>query len=94
VSSFSTRGDYVDVAAPGSSILSTLNSGAWGWMSGTSMATPHVAGIAALLIAQQPSRTPAQVRQLLESTASDAGAIGPDPAYGVGRVRAVAALGG
>jgi type VII secretion-associated serine protease mycosin len=94
VSSFSTRGDYVDVAAPGSWILSTLNSGGWGPMSGTSMATPHVAGIAALLIAQQPSRTPAQVRQRLESTAVDAGATGPDPAYGVGRVRPVAALGG
>ncbi|MFN7151537.1 MAG: S8 family peptidase, partial [Microthrixaceae bacterium] len=94
VSSFSTRGDYVDVAAPGSSILSTLNTGDWVRMSGTSMATPHVAGIAALLIAQQPSRTPAQVRERLESTALDAGPIGPDPAYGAGRVRPVAALGG
>lgn len=94
VSSFSTRGAYVDVAAPGSWILSTLNTGSWGRMSGTSMATPHVAGIAALLIAQQPNRTPAQVRERLESTAVDAGDPGPDPAYGVGRVRPVAALGG
>jgi subtilisin family serine protease len=94
VSSFSTRGDYVDVAAPGSWILSTLNTGSWGRMSGTSMATPHVAGIAALLIAQQPSRTPAQVRERLESTAFDPGGDGRDPAYGVGRVRPVAALGG
>jgi serine protease len=94
VSSFSTRGSYVDVAAPGRSILSSLRTGDWGFMSGTSMATPHVAGLAALLLAEDPSRTPAQVRQRIETTAVDAGAAGRDPAYGAGRVRPTAALGG
>lgn len=94
VSSFSTRGTYVDVAAPGRSILSSLRTGDWGFMSGTSMATPHVAGLAALLMADDPSRTPSQVRQRIESTAVDAGASGRDTAYGVGRIRPTAALGG
>lgn len=94
VSSFSTRGTYVDVAAPGRSILSSLRTGDWGFMSGTSMATPHVAGLAALLMADDPSRTPSQVRQRIESTAVDAGASGRDTAYGVGRIRPTAALAG
>ncbi len=94
VSSFSTRGTYVDVAAPGRSILSSLRTGDWGFMSGTSMATPHVAGLAALLLADDPSRTPNQVRHRIESTAVDAGTSGRDTAYGAGRVRPTAALGG
>lgn len=46
---FSSRGDQVDVTAPGVDALSTLPSGRWGTMSGTSQAAPHVAGAAALL---------------------------------------------
>jgi len=53
---------------------------------GTSMATPHVAGAAALLLEENPSLTPLQVKTLLEQTADDLGAGGRDNAYGWGRI--------
>jgi serine protease len=61
------------------------------FMSGTSMATPHVSGIAALLLGEDPNLTPAQVRQIIETTARDRGAAGWDDAYGWGLVDAAAA---
>jgi subtilisin family serine protease len=65
---FSNHGIYtVDVAAPGESIYSTIY-GSYAVMSGTSMATPHVTGAAALLLAQNPSWSPAQLRQRLVGT--------------------------
>ena len=76
-SSFSNYGAGVDIAAPGSSILSTLNSGTAGpgaesyaSYSGTSMAAPHVAGIVALMQSRATTPlTPAQVESILKSTA-------------------------
>jgi len=62
------------------------------FMSGTSMATPHVSGVAALLLGQQPSLSPDDVRALIEGTARDGGAVGWDPAFGYGIVDAAAAL--
>jgi len=59
---------------------------------GTSMASPHVAGTAALLVAQHPTLSPAQVRQVLETTARDRGAPGRDDEYGFGIIDARAAL--
>ena len=69
IPSFSNYGPTsVDVAAPGSAILSTYPT-ALGYqymkMSGTSMATPHVAGLAALLLSVNPNLTPAQLKQLI-----------------------------
>ncbi len=64
---------------------------------GTSMAAPHIAGTAALLLGENPAVVPAQVRALLESTARDRGAAGYDTVYGWGAAdaeAAVAALGG
>ncbi|MDH3454725.1 MAG: PKD domain-containing protein, partial [Desulfuromonadales bacterium] len=59
---------------------------------GTSMATPHVSGVAALLLAQDPSRTPDQIRAILQATAKDKGPAGWDPNYGWGILDAAAAL--
>ena len=101
-SSFSNYGAIVDIAAPGSDIYSTLNTGSQGpgsesyaSYSGTSMAAPHVAGLAALIIAsgrlgQHPS--PAAVQRLIEQTARDVGPPGYDTRYGHGLIDAAAAL--
>ena len=59
---------------------------------GTSMAAPHVSGVAALLFARNPSATAAQVRQALQSTVLDLGASGRDDEYGYGLVQAASAL--
>ena len=63
----------------------------WFWQ-GTSMATPHVSGVAALLLALDSSLTPTQVRHALESTAEDKGDFGRDNVYGWGLIDAKAAL--
>ncbi len=69
-SSFSTYGSTVDIAAPGSSITSTWATSTTGYstISGTSMATPHVAGVAALLWAHVPDASNALVRLRLETS--------------------------
>jgi thermitase len=59
----------VDLAAPGVNIASTYTGGSWAYLSGTSMATPHVAGTAALIWARAPGATVAQVRKALLSSA-------------------------
>jgi serine protease len=59
---------------------------------GTSMATPHVAGVAALIWSKYPSATNVQVRTALDNTAEDLGLAGRDTSYGYGLVRARAAL--
>jgi subtilisin family serine protease len=91
-STFSTRGDWVDVAAPGSSIYSTTRYNAYGLMSGTSMATPHVSGLAALILSRNPTLTPDQVRSVIESTVDDLEPAGHDIFYGAGRINAGRAL--
>ena len=68
LSGFSNYGDQsVDLAAPGSSIYSTLPGGRYGTRSGTSMATPHVTGVAGLLLSLAPGLSNTQVRSLLLS---------------------------
>lgn len=89
---FSNYGSYVDVAAPGVSIVSTDVTGAYSRKSGTSMASPHVAGVVALMVAAAPAITPDQVQQALTSSTTDLGAAGRDDLYGYGLVDALRAV--
>ncbi|MEV0680116.1 S8 family serine peptidase [Actinosynnema sp. NPDC050436] len=66
----SNYGTCVDLFAPGTNITSTLQNGGSGQMSGTSMATPHVAGAAALYLTAKPGSTPSQVTQALLTAAT------------------------
>jgi subtilisin family serine protease len=100
-SSFSNYGtDKVHVAAPGDSVYSTVPGGTYGAKSGTSMASPHVAGVAALLKSANPTATPAQLRQLLATQADDlnctdsrcSGTTAKNNFFGEGRVDALAAV--
>jgi subtilisin family serine protease len=68
-SSFSNYGvKTVHVTAPGSTILSTYKNGGYANLSGTSMATPHVAGVVGLILSKEPNLTPAQIRERLINT--------------------------
>jgi len=66
---FSSRGPEVAVIAPGVDVPSTYKNGGFETLSGTSMATPHVSGLAALFIATHPGSTPDQVRAALQAAA-------------------------
>jgi subtilisin family serine protease len=103
--SFSQYNEFVDLSAPGQGIYSTVppalggvaddpQQPGYGPADGTSMAAPHVSGLAALLFAQQPDRTPKQVQQRMESTALDLGRRGRDPKFGEGRISLARALSG
>jgi subtilisin family serine protease len=92
IASYSTNGEYVDVAAPGTDIYSTKIPSTWGEKSGTSMASPHVAALIALIIDARGSISPGSMLRRLTSTATDAGPAGFDPAYGWGRINPIAAV--
>jgi subtilisin family serine protease len=84
------RGDYIDLAAPGVSILTTAPRGSFHVSSGTSLATAHASGVIALLMSlNRQGFSPA----LLDKTAIDLGAPGRDPDYGYGLVSAERAIG-
>ncbi len=84
-----------DVCAPGENIKSLDFNNIWGYVSGwsgTSMATPHVAGTVALMLDKNPNLTPAELDMYLETTALDWGSAGKDNTYGAGRIDALAAV--
>lgn len=87
---FSTYGSWVDVAAPGVAIVSTLPNNSYAFYNGTSMATPHVAGVAALIKAAFPGFSNQQVRNKLEETADKISGTGFYWTFG--RVNAAAAV--
>ena len=92
LASFSNEGSAISLAAPGVKILSTVPGGEYLYMSGTSMAAPFVSGTAALLKIQQPKLSVRDVKNRLQSTATDLGRKGHDGKYGYGLVNAHNAL--
>jgi hypothetical protein len=90
--SFSSWGDYIDVAAPGVSLWTTWKGGTYAGFSGTSAASPVVAGVYALMISANPTLQPAKLDDILLTTALDLGSSGYDQQFGYGRVRADAAV--
>lgn len=92
LATFSNRGPEVDVAAPGVAILSTVPGGGYQTFSGTSMAAPHAAGVAGLILARNGALTSAQVMAVLREGADDLGARGPDDDFGYGRLNAFRAV--
>jgi thermitase len=89
---YSNYGPGIDVVAPGSSVYSTLPGGSYGYKSGTSMATPYVAGLAALLWSMDASLSRDDVWTTIEQTSDDLGSAGWDEQYGYGRINALQAL--
>lgn len=110
VTGYSNRGEGLDIVAPGGDLTKDLNgdgypdgivqetvsSGAWGYyfLQGTSMASPHVAAVAAMLMAYDPGLTASRVRQILTATALDLYGAGYDSTSGYGLVQAYDALRG
>jgi hypothetical protein len=103
IASFSSRGPAPsqapwngitkpDVSAPGVSIRSSLPGGTYASWNGTSMATPHVTGLVALLKKAKPDLTVDNMRVIMESTSIDLGTAGKDNNYGSGRIDALAAV--
>lgn len=100
VADFSSRGPELDICAPGHDVVSTYPGGSYAKLSGTSMATPFVSGVVALLLAKLrqagpglPGASRSEVLDHLLQTATDAGPAGRDPSYGYGLIDPAAALG-
>ena len=85
---FSSRNEYVEIAAPGVDVESTVPGNDYAYYSGTSMATPHIAGVAALIWSHFPTTNNTDIRKSLVDSAKDLGDVGRDQAYGHGLVRA------
>ncbi len=90
--SWSEYGPFVDITAPGVSIRTTYNNGGYVYYSGTSFSSPMTAGLGALIYSVNPNFTPAEVEDILFSTAVDLGSAGDDDVYGHGRIDAGAAV--
>lgn len=105
--SYSNTGFYVDISAPGGDPTSSSDTNPRHWIystywrgsglsyagsAGTSMAAPHVAGLAALIWSLHPDWTNDQVQQAITATAVDLGAPGRDDVFGYGRINAYAAV--
>ena len=86
---------YISVAAPGEAIyVIDINNSTTGYnyYSGTSLSTPHVTGLAGLILGKDPNLSNAQVRSIIENSAVDLGSPGGDAAFGFGRIDAYRAV--
>jgi thermitase len=92
--SFSNANSDVEIAAPGVDVESTYTGGLYMTLSGTSMATPHVAGVAAVIADLNPSANAATLRSKLDAAVDDIGPAGRDSSFGFGRVNLCKAAGG
>ncbi len=88
----SNYGPQVDVCAPAHRIYSTWTSNSYTYLYGTSMATPHVSGLAALIKSYLPDLSNEDIEGILTSSADDLGPAGWDMQYGHGRANAFSAL--
>jgi subtilisin family serine protease len=84
----------VEIAAPGVDVLSTWFDGGYLTLSGTSMSTPHVAGVAAVIAGQPASGGPVQWRAKLDGAVDHLGSAGRNPQFGFGRVNLAKAVAG
>jgi subtilisin family serine protease len=91
---FSQTNADVEVSAPGVDILSTLPGNSFGKLTGTSMSTPHAAGVAAAIRARFPGTSVNAARTTLTSSTDDLGPASRDSSFGFGRVNLCKALGG
>jgi thermitase len=92
--SFSNANSDVEIAGPGVDVESTYAGGLYMSLSGTSMATPHVAGVAAVIADLNPTANAATLRSKLDAAVDDIGAAGRDNNFGFGRVNLCKAAGG
>ncbi len=90
--SYSNYGQQIDVVAPGEGIYTTKQGGGYISNTGTSMAAPQVAGLAALIKQLHPTITPRQIRDLIKFTADDVHDTGWDSKTGYGRINVKSAL--
>ena len=88
----SNTGPEIDVSAPGQDVYSDWIGSSYMLETGTSMATPHVAGLATLIKTVNPTLTPSQIETIIKNTAEDKGTAGFDNSYGWGRINAFAAV--
>ncbi|MEW9701626.1 S8 family peptidase [Paenibacillus sp. SI8] len=89
---FSNYGDYIDVAAPGVSIASTYPGNQYAALSGTSMASPHVTALAALIRSTNPALKNTEVYEIMRQSAQDLGSPGRDVYFGFGLIDVVKAV--
>lgn len=90
--SFSNYGDYIDVSAPGVTIPSTYIDEQYAALSGTSMAAPHVAALAALIRSVNPDLSNKDIMNIIKTTSLDLGNVGRDIYFGEGLIDMVSAL--